>query len=143
MGQYEYEEIDRGPMKGKNFGWSLIEGNHYYDAPGHSQGDLCTTGCKTRPILEYSHTSDGEDNSNITGGYVSRRVGSSLAGMYVFADYGSGRIWAIPSNSPTGNVLPAPLADTTMKISSFGEGVDGRLYLTDLYGGAVYRIDAS
>jgi len=142
VGQGQYEEVDRGPMKGKNFGWQLLEGNHYYNSPGHSQGDLCTTGCKTRPILEYTHSSEGEANHNITGGYVSRRVGSTLAGMYLFADAASGRIWAIPSSSSAGTPLPAPLADTSMYISSFGEGLDGRLYVVDL-GGAVYRIDAT
>jgi len=142
VGQNQYEEVDRGPMKGKNFGWRLIEGFHYYNSPGHAQGDLCTTGCKTKPIFEYAHNVDGDDNSNITGGYVSRRVGSSFPGYYLFGDFGSGRIWAVPVGSATGDPLPNPIMDTDLNISSFGEGSDGKIYVVDI-NGSVYRFDQS
>ena len=39
-----------------------------------------------------------------------------------------------------GTAVPAELDDTSMYISSFGEGFDGKLYVVDL-GGAVYRLD--
>jgi hypothetical protein len=39
--------------------------------------------------------------------------------------------------------LPPPVADTELWISSFGEGVDGRLYLTDRVGGGVYLLSDS
>jgi hypothetical protein len=39
--------------------------------------------------------------------------------------------------------LPSPVADTGYNISSFGEGSDGRIYLVDRGGGAIYRLDES
>lgn len=144
VGQDDWEEVDRSLAgKGRNFGWPLLEGTHYYNSPGHTKGDPCTRRCKTPPITEYPHVVTGNDNSNVTGGYVSRRSGAVLFGKYLFADFGSGRVWAIPANSPNGTHMPAPLAETPYAISGFGEGNDGKLYLVDYGGGAVYRLDNS
>jgi glucose/arabinose dehydrogenase len=141
VGQGQYEEVDR-PEKGKNYGWKLLEGFHYYSSPGHTQGDLCAIKCKTKPIFEYPHSVDGDDNDAVTGGYVSRRVGSGFTGYYLFGDYGSGRIWAVSAGSVSGDPLPSPIMDTNMGISSFGEGSDGKLYVVDI-SGSVWRFDGS
>jgi glucose/arabinose dehydrogenase len=144
VGEGHWEEVDRAKTgKGINFGWPRLEGNHYYHYPNHTQGDLCTSQCYYKPLLEYAHSVEGTDNSNIAGGFVSRRSGSSFYGQYIFADSGSGRIWAIPADAATGVALPPELADTSMYISSFGEGVDGKIYVVDLAGGAVYRLDGT
>ena len=142
VGQSGWEEIDRGPLKGRNYGWPLLEGKHYFNYPNKPQGALCTSKCRSRPLLDYPHTVDGDDNNAVTGGYVSRRSGATLNGKYVFGDLGSGRVWAIPANFQRGDPMPAPLAQTTFTISSFGEGADGRLYVVDI-GGAVYRLNDS
>ena len=140
VGQNKYEEIDRvNTGKAVNFGWRLLEGRHYYTYPGHRRGTLCTSGCKKPPIAEYAHTGFGGGNCAVTGGYVSRRPGAAMAGMYVFGDYCSGRVWEIPAAFAAGGTLPAPVADTGYNISSFGEGSDGRIYLVD-YNGAVYLL---
>jgi glucose/arabinose dehydrogenase len=144
VGQNLYEEIDRH-IDGRaiNFGWPLLEGFHYYNYPNQQQGDLCTSKCRRLPIMEYPHSVDGDDNSNVTGGYVSRRAGAVLNGKYIFGDFGSGRVWAIPFDAPRGTPMPAPLADTSFVISSFGRGADGRLYLVDYGGGAIYLLNDS
>jgi glucose/arabinose dehydrogenase len=144
VGAGAWEEINRVPTskKAANYGWPLLEGTHYYNFPNEDQGDPCTHDCRYLPVVEYPHSVDGDDNHAVTGGYVSRRPGANLNGMYVFGDYGSGRVWAIAWNAPRGTPMPAPLADTDYSISSFGEGADKRLYLVDL-GGAVYRLDDS
>ena len=69
-------------------------------------------------------------------------MGSSFAGYYLFADFGSGRIWAVSASSVTGDTLPSPLMDTDISISSFGEGLVGKIYVVDI-AGAVYRFDQS
>lgn len=142
VGQNAWEEIDRGPFKARNYGWPLLEGKHYFNYPNKPQGALCTSKCRTRPLLDYAHTVDGDDNSAVTGGYVSRRSGATLNGKYVFGDLGSGRVWGIPANFQRGDPMPAPLAQTAFTISSFGEGANGRLYVVDI-GGAVYRLNGS
>jgi glucose/arabinose dehydrogenase len=143
VGQNLYEEVDRHKSgKGVNFGWQLLEGFHYYRFPNRNQGDMCTSSCRTLPIAEYSHDAFGGGNSNVTGGYVSRRAGAAMYGQYIFGDFGSGRVWAIPNNFTRGTPLPNPIFDTPYLISSFGEDVDGHVYLVD-YNGAVYLLNNS
>jgi glucose/arabinose dehydrogenase len=136
VGQETYEEVDHaGGGKGKNFGWSLLEGRHRYPS-----GALCTSNCKTLPVVEYRHSVSGADNCSVTGGYVARRPGAALFGRYFFGDYCSGRLWSIPE-SFSGGALPTPL-DTGLSISSFGEGNDGRIYVLSL-GGTMYRVNGT
>ena len=141
VGQGAYEEIDRGPMRGLNFGWPRLEGFHYYNYPGQIQGQLCTANCNTLPILEFPHVPSNADS--VVGGYVSRRAGATLEGKYVFGELGTGRIWVIPSTFQRGDTLPAPAADTDMYIYSFAEGNNGKLYVIDGGGGAIYTLDES
>jgi glucose/arabinose dehydrogenase len=144
VGQSKYEEIDRHPDgKGKNFGWRLLEGRHYYNWPGHTSGNLCTSTCRTMPIAEYAHSAFGGGNCAVTGGYVSRRSGAPMAGKYVFGDYCSGKLWTISAGFAAGGALPSPVASAGFNISCFGEGADGRIYVCDLNGGAIYRVTDS
>jgi glucose/arabinose dehydrogenase len=139
VGQGVYEEIDRASTgRAVNFGWRLLEGEHYYDWPGHSSGTVCTVDCKTLPVVEYSHSGV---HCAVTGGYVSRRSGADLEGRYVFGDFCSGYVWTIAANAPVGTVGTL-IENTSHSISSFGEGSDGKLYLVDL-GGSIYRLTDS
>jgi hypothetical protein len=61
-----------------------------------------------------------------------------LQGHYVFGDFVSGRIWAVPADSPIGTT-PTQIADTTHSISAFAEGVNGEIYVVD-YGGSIHQI---
>ena len=136
VGQEKYEEVSRsGDGKGLNFGWDRLEGRHLYPS-----GGLCSGNCRTLPIVEYKHSVSGDDNCSVVGGYVSRRSGATLEGRYLYGDTCSGRIWDIPAGY-SGGSIGAPL-DTSLFISSFGEGVDGRLYVVDL-GGRIYRVNGS
>lgn len=129
VGQYAWEEIDRMEL-GMNYGWDDREGAHCFEP---------TVGCSTNsvdPITEYDHSV----GNSVTGGYVYR--GSAipeLGGYYVFADFGSGRIWAIPSSSQQG-VAPLEVIDTSLSISSFAQGLNGELYVLDYGGGGIYQI---
>ena len=136
VGQSEWEEVDRataasGGGNGANYGWRLMEGFACYDpAVG------CPTEGLTLPMAAYGH---GEGCA-VTGGYVYRGPASpELRGAYVFGDYCSGRIWALDAAGPD-RQDPAVLIDSGLSISSFGEGDDGALYVTDLGQGAVLRI---
>ncbi len=143
VGQFAYEEIDRVKSgKAVNFGWRKLEGLHYYSWKGHVSGNLCSGTCYKKPILDYAHSDFGGGNCAVTGGYVARRPGAAMEGRYVFGDYCSGRVWIIPANFVAGSSLPDPIADTSYKISSFGEDDLGRIYLVDL-NGAIYRLDES
>ena len=62
-----------------------------------------------------------------------------LQGQYVFADFPTGRIWAVSADSPIGTT-PIEIADTGHSISAFGEGVDGELYVLDYGTGTIHQI---
>jgi glucose/arabinose dehydrogenase len=129
VGQGAWEEVDRVSV-GQNYGWNTREGAHCY-----SPSSGCSTAGLTDPITEYDHSL----GVSITGGYVYRGAAiPGLQGQYVFGDFGSGRIWSVPADSPIGTT-PTQLADTSHSIAAFAEGVDGELYVVD-YGGSIHQI---
>jgi len=132
VGQGSWEEVDRVDP-GENYGWNVREGAHCFSP---------SSGCGTNfvdPITEYDHSV----GNSITGGYVYR--GSALPdlqGFYLFGDFGSGRIWAVPADSPIGTA-PVEIANTNHQIASFAEANDGELYILDFAsGGSLHRIVA-
>ncbi|MFL5669986.1 MAG: PQQ-dependent sugar dehydrogenase [Chloroflexota bacterium] len=137
VGQGRYEEVDRervGIAGGRNYGWNAMEGMHCYTS------SKCPLAGDTLPNAEYSH--DG-GNCAITGGYVYRGpTQTALRGLYVFADWCSGRIWTIPFDGPAVNQPETLRADTALNITSFGESENGELYAVTGAGG-VYRVLAS
>jgi glucose/arabinose dehydrogenase len=136
VGQNRYEEIDRekaGFTGGRNYGWNAMEGMHCYTA------SKCPLAGDTLPNAEYSHD-DGD--CSITGGYVYRGpTQTALVGLYVFADYCTGRIWTIPHNGLAVNTPETLRATTGYNITSFGESENGELFLVSAAGG-VYRVSA-
>ena len=58
-----------------------------------------------------------------------------LQGFYVFGDYVSGRIMAIPATSQQGtDPLVILQTGTGINIVAFAEGADGELYVIDIAG---------
>ena len=100
--------------------------------------EIPASGCDTNfvdPITEYGRSV----GASITGGFVYR--GSAIAdlvGWYVFGDFVTGVILAIPADSQPG-VEPTELLTPGLAIASFGEGENGELYIVD-YGGSIYEI---
>ena len=135
VGQGEWEEIDvlRGGTSGQNFGWNRMEGTHCFrPASG------CETAGLVAPVAEYGH----DVGCTVIGGNVYRGTEQSrLVGGYVFADYCSGRIWAIDA-ATDGPTEPALVAETGATLSSFGEDEAGELFATDLSSGQLLRIRA-
>ena len=127
VGQRQFEEIDV-VRAGANYGWNTMEGAHCFER------SVCDPSGLTLPVAEYSHA----QGCSVTGGYVYR--GSAvplLAGWYVYGDYCTGRIWAVPADGQQG-LEGVEIADSGFSVSSFGEDANGELYVID-YGGSVYR----
>ena len=124
VGQNQWEEVDV-LGRGDNAGWRRREGRHCHDK-------AACEGTFVEPIYEYSH----EEGVSITGGVIPSRP-ASLAGRYVFGDFGTGRLWAL--TLPKGEV--SALGGFAIQPSSFGLGPDGAAYVADFGGGVVYRID--
>jgi glucose/arabinose dehydrogenase len=119
VGQNLYEEVDVG-QAGANYGWPIREGLHCYDAA------TCASGF-VDPVVEYGHGL----GISITGGFVYHgKAVPQLAGQYLYADFGSGRIWAVPAAGPYTATQVAQGED----VSSFGEDAAGELYVVELSG---------
>jgi glucose/arabinose dehydrogenase len=133
VGQKHWEEVNHLTSdRGRNLGWRLLEGTRRYPS-----NVPCQSHCMTLPVAVYGHTGG---NCAVTGGYVARRSGAALFGRYLFGDYCSGRIWSIPVDF-AGGLLPSP-TDTGLKISSFGEGWDGAVYVVD-HRGSVWILNGT
>ncbi|HEM46347.1 MAG TPA: hypothetical protein ENO23_04790, partial [Alphaproteobacteria bacterium] len=133
VGQDDWEEIDRVPFSpgGVDFGWPACEGTHDYNGTCGARGDV-------GPVIELPHI----DAYSITGGYVYRGPGlPELTGLYVFGDFGTGRIWAwdgVTLDPSTGEAALIDLASVN-NASSFGEDDAGELYVIDYATGRIRR----
>jgi uncharacterized repeat protein (TIGR03806 family) len=129
VGQNAWEEIDL-VERGGNYGWNAKEGTHCYAE------EPCDDPRWIDPIVEYSH----DEGASVTGGVGYR--GSSipeLAGTYLYADFGSGRMWGLAEDPTTGERVATVLLDTGLAVSSFGQGHDGEAYVVG-YGGTLHRV---
>jgi glucose/arabinose dehydrogenase len=144
VGQNEWEEIDCEPAGrgGRNYGWRNREAAHPHvtDRPPFSTPLV-------DPVFEYSHAA----GQSITGGFVYRgtALGAAMVGRYVFADFGSGRLWSIGLriDPATGEAAAFDLLEHTASLgigreswSSFGVDGAGELYAV-AYSGRIYRLE--
>jgi glucose/arabinose dehydrogenase len=134
VGQDAYEEIDV-VVKGGNYGWRLLEGFADF-APRSKRGP----GDPIAPIVVYPHSL----GLSVTGGYVYRgQALPSLVGHYVYADYVTGRVWALPVDG-VGATRGAALETRPVELgkvpqpASFGIDEAGELYITS-FDGRLYR----
>lgn len=129
VGQNAWEEIDFQPLAslgGENYGWRPMEGTHCFNP---SSG--CLNSSFKLPILEYSHN-DG--SCSVTGGYRYRGIRMpSLRGAYFYGDFCTGKLWVGTQSNETWT--SRLLLQTSMQISSFGEDLNGELFVVDLRGG--------
>lgn len=134
VGQAMWEEVSFQPGNssgGENYGWNIMEGSVCYSAASCDHSGL------TLPIFDYDHSK----GCSITGGYVYRgRQFPELTGNYFTADYCSGIVWRLfPDPDGSGRWLEAEFPTTSLIIPSFGEDVNGELYIV-AHSGAVYQI---
>jgi glucose/arabinose dehydrogenase len=129
VGQNAYEEIDI-IENGGNYGWNIMEGFHCFEPSSD-----CDQEGLILPIWEYGRS--GGDIS-VAGGFVYRGpTMASLEGLYVYADYASGRIWTLDF-SDLDDPVNTELLQAPFQISSFGTDQDDELYLCG-FDGKIYR----
>ncbi|MCA9984250.1 MAG: PQQ-dependent sugar dehydrogenase [Anaerolineales bacterium] len=133
VGQGSWEEVNYVPYgsSGRNYGWNCFEGTHVFPLAG----PLCSPGINhTPPIHEYSHSV----GHAITGGYVYRGTEyPRMGGYYFFADFSFSKLWTLNWNG-TGWHL-TEYSPSIVNPSSFGEGVNGELYLLS-HNGSLFEI---
>ena len=127
VGQGEWEEVNR-IVEGGNYGWDCREGFEVYEPAG------CPPSGFVDPRVVYDH----DLGCSITGGYVYHGAAyPELAGRFIYADYCSGRIWAVNTGDPSS---PATLLiDTPHNISSFGELPSGEIVVVT-FSNAIYHL---
>jgi glucose/arabinose dehydrogenase len=132
VGQNVREEVDfqpAGSSGGENYGWKVMEGTLCQsDRNCPLPVPPCNAPAYTDPILEYDH-SDGD--CSVVGGYVYRGSAiDGLDGVYFYGDFCSGDVRAAERLgadwTSTDLDLRAP------NLTTFGEDVDGELYLAGL-----------
>jgi len=129
VGQGSWEEIDQIVLGG-NYGWDCREGAHDFEI-NNCNGPFID------PVSEYNHSNG---NVSITGGLIYRGMDiPALSGRYVFADFASGRLWALQSDG-MGGYTNEELLNTSTGPSSFGADQAGELYFTDYSGGRIMRL---
>ena len=154
VGQHTWEEINfqsANSNGGENYGWNQMEGMSMFEDFSNVQESIS-------PVYVYPNDANiikvllgwDEDDTfgcSVTGGYVYRgKAIPSLFGHYVFGDYCTGKIWSFKYQNNelsefkdlTENINLAN-GEHTPYISSFGEDLNGELYIID-YSGDIYRI---
>ena len=109
VGQGAFEEIDR-VARGGNYGWNCREGAAAFSG---TQSPACSTlpsAGFANPVHQYGRSL----GFSVTGGFVYRGSAlPALVGSYLFADYGSGRIWRLVWNG-SGGFTAQELLDTNL-----------------------------
>ena len=134
VGQRTWEEVNfqsANSPGGENYGWRLMEGTHCFNPATE-----CNDGTLTLPIIEYDHSL----GCSITGGYRYRGSRNrDLYGVYLYADYCTGRIWGAKEDG-NGGWMITELLDTDFRITTFGEDESGEIYVADSRSGIIYQI---
>jgi glucose/arabinose dehydrogenase len=136
VGQGQREEVNilaRRDASGVNFGWPQFEGELVFDnsRPGPDPA--------TFPIFTYDH---GGGRCAIVGGYVVRdQALSTLHGRYLYGDACTGEVRSfIARVGPQQALRDRPAGITLPGLSSFGQGVNGKIYAAQI-GGKVWRLE--
>lgn len=128
VGQNRYEEINI-IEKGGNYGWNIMEASHCFrPESGCDQEGLIL------PVWEYDRS---QGDISVTGGFVYRGSAiEALQGLYIYADYVTGRIWTL-NTKDADNPINKELIRADFPISSFGVDDQHELYIC-AFDGKIY-----
>ncbi|WP_353147401.1 PQQ-dependent sugar dehydrogenase [Flavobacterium sp.] len=134
VGQNAFEEINKTqsplPNTGLNFGWRCYEGNATYNTSG------CVAATSiTFPVHQYALYSDG--TCSVTGGYVyTGATYPNFQNKYFFTDYCNDKIKMLNS----AGVITTSTSFSGNNFTTFGEDINGELYIAGITSGTVYKI---
>jgi glucose/arabinose dehydrogenase len=132
VGQNSAEEIDI-VVRGGNYGWN------YREARGRGARNAPAGLTFLEPVWDYPRT----EGASVTGGFVYHgNKYPDLNGRYLFADYASGKVWAL---EPDGDRRVGPervrQIATVGSVSSFGlDPRSGDILLTSLVQNTLLRL---
>ncbi len=112
VGQGHWEEVNR-VTAGGNYGWDCREGDHEFGDSDHGTSQAPCDGDFVPPRAEYGR----DEGKSVTGGVVYRGDDiPDLAGKYLYADFYTGRLWAVDTES---DAPATKLMDLDWNIASF------------------------
>ena len=96
--------------------------------------------------IAYQHDEGDPEHCAVIGGYAYRGDAALPQGTYLYADYCSGTIWAVPVDELTGGAAVPTMAGRLDpaygQLQSFGEDDDGELYLLTSGGHILHIVDS-
>ena len=148
-GNFTREEVNHQPASspgGENYGWRITEGSICFEQWGCSEGSeclvehwLCNAAGLTSPVAEYPRW----QGCAIVGGAVYRGAKEShLQGVFLYADFCSGRIWGLqrPDADAQAGWQSRLLLKASAPLSSVGEDEEGNVYVTGYQDGTIVMI---
>ncbi|MDA0700568.1 MAG: PQQ-dependent sugar dehydrogenase [bacterium] len=122
VGQNRQEEVNR-IERGGNYGWNVVEGSLCFGAAS------CDRTGFVAPVAVYDL---GGGRCAVTGGVVARNAtADNVEGHYLFGDYCSGDLWAIPGDTDgrsNNTVEPVHIASGLGNIASINQ-IGSEIYL--------------
>lgn len=144
VGESTTEEIDRADLADppENFGWPYVEGTEVFV----SVPDGLSTDAFRPPVVAYPHD---EHRCAAVGGLVSRSVtAGGTSGAYLFGDFCSGDVLAVPSDKPIHatetaepTVEPMVVGEIGRSPVAFAAGPDDEVFVAGS-DGAILRLTA-
>lgn len=145
VGEWIFEEVDFIPAgeSDVNFGWRCWEGTFDQTLPGVGHPDYAVNclpfSAYEPPIFEYASDNGETLDCAVTGGFVYRGQDyPALQGYYLFADFCSGRLWI--TQQVNGAWDTHLVGDLPFTVSTFGEGVDGELYVGSYGVSTIFKV---
>ena len=134
VGQNLWEEINI-IVRGGNYGWNLREARHPFGPKGVGPNKKMID-----PVWEYHHSV----GKSITGGHVYRgKRLPQLSGLYLYADYVTGKLWGLRYDASTGKATGNyELGGPALPVMSYGEDEKGEVVFT-CEDGYIYRFKPS
>ena len=137
VGQDAFEEIDFQPADspgGENYGWRCYEGDASFNTGGCSDATAYTFPAYALP------NNFNSPYCSVTGGVVYRGTQyPELQGKYLYSDFCARELLSLESDGNDGWIAEI-IGDYSHAISSFGEDMDGEVYIASYYSGQILQI---
>jgi glucose/arabinose dehydrogenase len=140
VGQNAWEEIDYWAATNTaapNFGWRCYEGNVTYN----TSANCGAMSSYDYPVFVYSNNGSSNNGCSVTGGMVYRGPRyANLWGMYLFADYCSGRFWYTMPNGGGGWITNQFANLANFEFVGFGSDLYNQMYVMGINTGSIYKV---
>jgi putative heme-binding domain-containing protein len=131
---WELWEMIHKIEKGGNYGWSIVEGPQAVNT-GWKPGPTPIR----PPVIELPHS----EAASITGGFVYRgKKFPQFVGKYIFGDWVTKRVWAADIRG-TELLKLQEIAPPLVRMTAFGQDLDGELYLVDYDNGTIHKFEVN